>query len=205
MLLHYAVLNQLCRRHGLEDGRARVTLRPLLADGHHHAPVWDGTVHEHVFARVCEHVGKPATVGGAKEKKRRLRGGIAEQGWAAIGPIVPRGVEVGLLYKRLQASEGTKVPAGVAVEQVILLIDWEVAETAVFRGAEYNWRVLQDGKTTQRWNYALKKKSSSTSVVDREGKDEHVTSRQADNRVRYPRRDRRVCFLAFIDGASPRF
>lgn len=138
MLLHYAVLNQLCRRHGLEDGRARVTLCPLLADGHHHAPVWHGTVHEHVFARVCERVGKPAMVGGAKEKKRGLRGEIAEQGRAAIGPIVPCGVEVGLLYKRLQASEGTKVPAGVAVEQVILLIDWEVAETAVFRGAEYN-------------------------------------------------------------------
>lgn len=28
-------------------------------------------------------------------------------------------------------SEGTKVPAGVAVEQVVFLIHWEVAQTPV--------------------------------------------------------------------------
>lgn len=65
MLLHYAVLDQLRRRHGLEDGRARVALRPLLADGHHEAPVGDGTVHEHVLSRVCKDVGESATAGGA--------------------------------------------------------------------------------------------------------------------------------------------
>lgn len=75
VLLHYAVLNQLRRRHGLEGGRARVALRPLLADGHHEAPFWHGTVHEHVLARVGKDVGEPATVGGSK-----LRGEVTEQG-----------------------------------------------------------------------------------------------------------------------------
>lgn len=81
VLLHYAVLNQLRRRRRLEDGRARVALRPLLADGHHQAPVWDGTVHEHVLARVGKDVGKPATVGGAKLRRRGHGTGVSRH-WA---------------------------------------------------------------------------------------------------------------------------
>lgn len=40
-------------------------------------------------------------------------------------------VEVGLRHQYLQLSEGTKVPSRVAVEQVVFLIYWEVAETTV--------------------------------------------------------------------------
>lgn len=46
-------------------------------------------------------------------------------------PTLPCRVEVCLLHEYLQTSEGTKVPAGVTVKQVVFLIHWEVAEMAV--------------------------------------------------------------------------
>lgn len=78
VLFHYAMLNQLRRRHGLDDGRARVAPCPLLADGHHEAPVWDGAVRKHVLARVCEDVGEPAPGGAAQ--LRRGGGGTGASG-----------------------------------------------------------------------------------------------------------------------------
>lgn len=45
---------------------------------------------------------------------------------------LPSRVEVCLLYEYLQTSEGTKVPAGVTVKQMVFLINWEMAEMAVF-------------------------------------------------------------------------
>lgn len=43
----------------------------------------------------------------------------------------PRGVKVCLFHQYLQLPEITIVPAGVAVEQVVFLIDWEMAITTI--------------------------------------------------------------------------
>jgi len=66
VLLDDAVLHQVCRAHGLERGGPRVTLRPLLADHHHHTPLWDGAVHKHILPGFWEDVGEP-------EEKERER------------------------------------------------------------------------------------------------------------------------------------
>ncbi len=44
---------------------------------------------------------------------------------------LPCRVEICLLHEYLQMSKGTKVPAGIAVEQVVFLIHWEVAEMTI--------------------------------------------------------------------------
>lgn len=45
--------------------------------------------------------------------------------------MLPRVVKVCLLHEYLQMSKGAKVPAGVAVKQVVFLINWKVAKMAV--------------------------------------------------------------------------
>lgn len=47
---------------------------------------------------------------------------------------LPCGVKVCLFHEHLQMSEGTKVPAGVTIKQVVFLIHWEVTQMAVWGG-----------------------------------------------------------------------
>lgn len=48
--------------------------------------------------------------------------------------MAPGGVEVCLLHEDPEMPEGPKVPVGVAVEQVVLAIHREMAETPILQG-----------------------------------------------------------------------
>lgn len=49
----------------------------------------------------------------------------------SLHSTLPCWIEVGLLHEYLQTPKGTKVPAGVAIKQVILLVHWEVTPAAI--------------------------------------------------------------------------
>lgn len=65
---------------------------------------------------------------------RILKESTFPYGPVVLGPAggAPCGVEVCLLHEDPETPEGPKVPAGVAVEQVVFVIHREVAATAVW-------------------------------------------------------------------------
>lgn len=83
--------------------------------------------------------------------------------------------------------KGTKVPAGVAVKQVVFLINWKVAEMAVLEISKLEvrgqWFKKKKKKITHCDKTMVKVKKSCTCVVDGEMKNEHVTRGKTGNRV----------------------